>query len=42
MATMINNITSLTISDIGELFFVISPLILVILFYLRFKDSKFR
>jgi len=30
------------ISDIGGIFFVLSPLILVILFYLRFKDSKFR
>jgi len=42
MVTMINNITSLTISDIGELIFVLLPFILLILFILRFKDSKFR
>ena len=30
------------IGDIGALFFVLSPWILAILFYLRFKDSKFR
>ena len=29
-------------SDIGGIIFVLLPLILVILFYLRFKDSKFK
>lgn len=31
-----------TLSDIGGIIFVLSPLVLVILFYLRFKDSKFK